>query len=103
MARNESVQVRHLQRTLYRKAKQSKEVKSNSGDVEVYVSREGNPAGVPGEAGGTISDPKSIIEGHEVLGHGRLMLLGLPSGQQEAIDVENEIRRGRGLPERANP
>jgi RHS repeat-associated protein len=76
---------------------------SKSRDVEVYVSREGNPEGVQGKTGGMISDPKSIIEAHEVLGHGRLRLLGLPHGQHEAIEVENEIRRGRGLPERANP
>jgi RHS repeat-associated protein len=78
---------------------------SQSGEVEVYLSREirtpqGNPILVDGKNGGLISAPKSIVAGHEVLGHARLLLLNQDS-EHAAIDVENELRRGRGLPERA--
>lgn len=73
---------------------------STTGDVEAYVSRLGNPAGVPGTGGTVISDPISIILAHELLGHARLMLIGQPSGQPEAIQSENDYRRGRGIEQR---
>lgn len=73
---------------------------SNTHDIEACVSRLGNPTGVPGTSGGTISDPISIILAHELLGHARLMLVGLPSGQPEAIQSENDYRRGRGIGQR---
>ena len=73
---------------------------STTGDVEAYVSRIGNPAGVPGVRGSVTSDPISLILAHELLGHARLMLVGQPSGQPEAIQSENDFRRGRGLQER---
>jgi hypothetical protein len=73
---------------------------SNSGDVEAYVSRLGNAAGVTGTSGQNISDPISVILAHELLGHARLMLIGQPSGQPEAIQSENDYRRGRGIEER---
>lgn len=74
--------------------------KSTTGDVEAYVSRIGNPAGITGTSGATVGDPISIILAHELLGHARLMLVGQPSGQPEAIQSENDFRRGRGLEER---
>jgi hypothetical protein len=70
-------------------------------DVAVFLGRQGNPAGVKGVSGNQIGDPKSVIAGHELLGHARLFILGQPHGQPEAIGVENEIRKGRGLEERA--
>ena len=73
---------------------------SRSGDTEVYLARGGSPFPTFGVRGQVISDPVSIIAAHEVLGHARLHMLGLPSGQRQAIDVENEVRRGRGLEER---
>jgi hypothetical protein len=75
---------------------------STTGDVEAYVSRLGNATGVDGTSGKTISDPISIILAHELLGHARLMLIGQPNGQPEAIQSENDYRRGRGLEERKN-
>ena len=77
---------------------------SKSGDIEVYLARQGNPNyPLKGTNGQPISDPKSIIAAHEVLGHARLQLLGQPSGEHEARSVENEVRKGRGLDERDNP
>jgi hypothetical protein len=73
---------------------------STTGDVEAYVSRLGNASGVTGTNGQNISDPISVILAHELLGHARLMLIGQPSGQPEAIQSENDYRRGRGLEER---
>jgi hypothetical protein len=72
-------------------------------DSQVYLARGGNPAGVPGVTNPTIGDPKSIIAAHEVLGHARLALAGQPHGQAQAVDVENEIREGRGLEKRKYP
>lgn len=77
---------------------------SASGEIEVYVSRQsvsamGQPATVEGTKTEFLPAPASIVAGHEVLGHGRLQLMGQDS-EQGAIDVENELRRGRGLEER---
>lgn len=76
---------------------------SKSGHVEVSLSRGGNPYQLYGTSGQPISDPVSIIAAHEVLGHARRQLLGLPDGEHEARGDENEVRTGRGLPERNNP
>ena len=79
---------------------------SDSGQEEVYLGRAGLPkdAVIFGKNGRQISAPRSIIAAHEVLGHARLdILYGEAAGALErpTIDVENEIRRGRGLAERA--
>lgn len=77
---------------------------SASGEIEVYVSRQsvspmGQPAVVEGSKTEFLRSPVSIIAGHEILGHGRQLLMGQDS-EHGAIDVENELRRGRGLEER---
>jgi hypothetical protein len=59
----------------------------------------GQPAVVEGNKTEFLRTPVSIIAGHEILGHGRLQLKGQDS-EHGAIDVENELRRGRGLEER---
>jgi hypothetical protein len=75
-----------------------------NGNANVYLSPNGRPGypfpPMPGIDGKPIPDPLNIIAGHELLGHGRLEMLGRAHGESEAIGVENVLRREQGLPER---
>jgi RHS repeat-associated protein len=76
---------------------------SSTGEVQVYLSRQGNTnpdTQLRNANGKVISDPVSIIAGHEVLGHALGIITGQLHGEFRAREVENEIRRGRGLDER---
>lgn len=76
---------------------------SKSGDPEIYLGRGGGTDDVTLEDGTKERASRSIIAGHEVLGHGRSQLLGLPDSEHTATTVENEIREGRGLKKRKVP
>jgi len=79
---------------------------SLSGDVEVYLSRQGKGIQgreviVEGLKGEDLAAPRSIIAGHELFGHALQEMLsptGADPGEQKAIEIENDLRRGRGLP-----
>ena len=75
-------------------------VYGSNGNVSVYLSTAGDQSGVImyGMEHQIISNPVGIIAGHELLGHGRLNMLGMPSGEGEAVGVENQLRREQGLP-----
>lgn len=45
-----------------------------------------------------ITNPFSIIAGHEVLGHTYTKIMGWPSDEQNARQVENLLRQEQGLP-----
>ena len=57
-------------------------------------------------AGSIIPNPFSIIAGHEVLGHGRLHLLGISDYADgtgsKTFQIENQLRKEQGLPLRPN-
>jgi RHS repeat-associated protein len=72
-------------------------------DVNIYLSTSGDQSGVPlyGLFNQVIQNPVGIIAGHELLGHGRLFMLGRPNWNLEtggAVDVENRLRKEQGLP-----
>jgi RHS repeat-associated protein len=55
--------------------------------------------------GKEISNPFSIIAGHEVLGHARLEVLGVPGWDldgsgSKTFQIENQLRKEQGLPSR---
>jgi len=75
-------------------------------NINIYLSTSGDQSGVPlyGYVNNQlvpIANPVGIISGHELLGHGRLEMLGKPWGESEAVGVENQLRHEQGLPERA--
>jgi hypothetical protein len=72
----------------------------NGRDVNIFLSSSGDQSGVNlyGVFNQVISNPVGIIAGHELLGHGRLFMLGRPSGENEAVGVENQLRKEQGLP-----
>jgi RHS repeat-associated protein len=74
-----------------------------NGNSEVYVSPKGNPYTLKGTEGQTISDPKNIIMGHELLGHALENAMGGNTGQHRAIEVENILRQEQNLALRSNP
>ena len=51
-----------------------------------------------GYNGEKIPNPFNIIAGHEVLGHAYPKIMGWPSDEQTARQVENILRRAQGLP-----
>ena len=57
-------------------------------------------------SGSLIPNPFSIIAGHEVLGHGRLHMLGVSDYADgpgsRTFQIENQLRREQGLPLRPN-
>jgi hypothetical protein len=74
---------------------------SLSGDVEVYLSRAAKDITQgTGLDGKPVHTPPSIVAAHELLGHGRRKLRGESAAEPEALKVENEVRKGRGLKER---
>jgi len=77
-----------------------------AGNVTVHLARNVAPidviAPLRGFDGQVIPNPFNIIAGHEVLGHALPRILGLPSDQETAINVENELRREQGLPLRGS-
>jgi hypothetical protein len=74
---------------------------SLSGEVEVYLARNGAKEPATGTDGKPIHTPKSIVAAHEVFGHGLdLISIGV-SSEVSAVIVENLVRTGRGLPVRA--
>jgi hypothetical protein len=77
--------------------------KSMSGDVEVHLSRSNFIPMVPGLSGEPVMVSRSIVAGHEVLGHARELLILGTSSEENAVLFENQIRRGRGLPLRQVP
>ena len=76
-------------------------VAQSNGNSTVYVSPQGNPYQAQGTSGQNISDPKNIIMGHEVLGHGLENAIGGDTSQRRAIEIENQLRQEQHLPERA--
>jgi RHS repeat-associated protein len=72
-----------------------------NGNSTIYVSPSGNPYPLTGTNGKEISDPLSIIMGHETLGHGLENALGGDTSQRRAIEIENDLRREQKRPERA--
>jgi RHS repeat-associated protein len=76
---------------------------SESGETEVHLSAQGASIQLADTNGNPIPSPKSIVAAHEVMGHARRLLLGLPNTEHRARSDENEVRNGRGLPPRPNP
>ncbi len=77
---------------------------AGSRGVQVILARDGAREDVLGSDGVTrVHTPRSIVAAHEVLGHARLRILGKVHNEKAAREVENEVRRGRGLAERYNP
>jgi RHS repeat-associated protein len=73
------------------------------GVVQAYASPDGNPTALHGLDGKSlVPDPESIIMGHEALGHGpgQMGLDGGDHSQHHAVEVENQLRREQGIPER---
>ena len=66
---------------------------SPNGNSTIYVSPSGNPYPLTGTNGQQISDPQSIIMGHETLGHGLENALGGDTSQHRAIEIENQLSR----------
>ena len=85
-----------------------KTVPTGNGNVSILLSEHPDPLisqgilPLRGMNGEVVPNPPGIIAGHELLGHGRLEMLGRPYGEGEAIGVENQLRREQGLPLR-NP
>ena len=48
--------------------------------------------------GQRITNPFNIMAGHEVLGHAYPRIMGWPSDEQNARQVENLLRQEQGLP-----
>ena len=76
---------------------------SMSGDVEVHLSRSSFIPTVPGLSGHPVKVLRSLVAGHEVLGHAMGLLILGHSTETDAVLFENQIRRGRGLPLRDLP
>ena len=74
---------------------------SPNGNSTIYVSPSGNPYPLTGTNGQQISDPQSIIMGHETLGHGLENALGGDTSQHRAIEIENQLRQEQKQPQRA--
>ena len=76
------------------------------GNVTVNLNRNVSPidmiSPLRGFDGQVIPNPFSIIAGHETLGHAYPRIMGWPSDEQSARQVENQLRREQGLPLR-NP
>ena len=72
-----------------------------NGNSTIYVSPSGNPGQLTGVNGQAISDPLSIIMGHETLGHGLENAIGGDRGQHRAIEIENILRGEQKQPQRA--
>ena len=74
----------------------------SNGNASIFLSTNGDESGVSlrGMQHQIIDNPVGIIAGHELLGHGRLNMLGQPSGEGDAVGVENQLRREQGLPQR---
>ena len=71
-----------------------------NGNSNIYLSTAGDQSGLNlyGMNHQIIPNPVGIIAGHELLGHGRLNMLGRPSGEGPAVGVENQLRKEQGLP-----
>jgi RHS repeat-associated protein len=77
---------------------------TESGDIEVTLSRKRSDQSVRLEDGTDAIPDRGIIAAHEVLGHARLEMLGFRQvTEQGAVNVENEVRDGRGLTRRRVP
>jgi RHS repeat-associated protein len=76
------------------------------GNVTVNLNRNVSPIDMISPLRGfdeqVIPNPFSIIAGHETLGHAYPRIMGWPSDEQSARQVENQLRREQGLPLR-NP
>ncbi len=72
------------------------------GNVTVNLNRNVSPidaiSPLRGFNGQAIPNPFSIIAGHETLGHAYPRIMGWPSDEQSARQVENQLRREQGLP-----
>jgi RHS repeat-associated protein len=73
------------------------------GTVQIYVQSEASKHTVTSWNGKAVSDPNYVIQYHEV-GHAYYRyVLGVPYQGCKAIDVENDVRRNAGLPQRGYP